>query len=50
MESGRSSASSDSTDVQPKMEQGSPLLMNGTLEGSPYGENGRYPSCYNIKA
>ena len=42
MESGRSSTSStDSTDVQAKMEQGSPLIMNGTLEGSPYGDTGR---------
>lgn len=39
MESGRSSASSDSTEMQPKMEQGSPILLNGHFEGSPFGDS-----------
>ena len=40
MESGRSSASSDSNEQQLKMEQGSPILINGHYEGSPFADSG----------
>ena len=42
MESGRSSASSDSTELQGRMEQDSPILINGHNDNSPYGDSGMY--------